>query len=62
MVDNIQFYDIQEVAKELDVSTRTIRRYIDDGKLTAFKIGNKVKIRPEDLDEFIENSKMNKGR
>jgi len=58
MVDNIQFYDIQEVAKELDVSTRTIRRYIDDGKLTAFKIGNKVKIRPEDLDEFIENSKI----
>jgi len=60
MVDNIQFYDIQEVAKELDVSTRTIRRYIDDGKMTAFKIGNKVKIRPGDLDEFIENSKMNK--
>ncbi|MFA5715471.1 MAG: helix-turn-helix domain-containing protein, partial [Candidatus Paceibacterota bacterium] len=35
---------IEEVAKRLKVSDRTVRRWIDDGKLQALKIGGVIRI------------------
>jgi DNA (cytosine-5)-methyltransferase 1 len=52
------FYSIIEVAKELGVSQKTIRRHIASGKLGSIKIGNVYRIPKDSIEEFI-NSKSN---
>lgn len=44
------FLTIQEVAQRLKVSARTIRRWIKQGYLPAFKIGKTIRIVDKDID------------
>ena len=44
---------IRAVADHLDVSTKTIRRWIDRGGLPAFKLGGRWRIDPDDLERFL---------
>ena len=46
---------IEEVAEMLRVSTRTVIRYIDSGKLKASKIGV-WRIKQSDVDVFLEKT------
>ena len=46
---------ITEAAKVLNVSVRTVRRQIDDGRLPVVRIGGAVRIRPADLAKFIDD-------
>ena len=47
---------IREVAKILRVSERSVNRYIEAGRLRAFKIGQ-WRIRQSDLEEFLNKTK-----
>ena len=47
---------VKEVAQELNVSIRTVRRWISEGKLKAFKIGGVVRIPEEEYQKFIGNT------
>jgi excisionase family DNA binding protein len=59
---NTKGYSISEAAQELGVSTRTIRRHIKAGKITAVKIqgqfGEEYRIfeLPKDVEEQIEDT------
>jgi excisionase family DNA binding protein len=46
---------IEEVAKILRVSTRSVNRYIESGKLKASKIGE-WRIQEIDLNSFLEKT------
>lgn len=46
---------IEEVAEALRVSTRTVIRYIESGKLKASKIGV-WRIKQSDVDVFLEKT------
>ncbi len=65
MIDNsgtakeVLFYTIQEVADILKVSYITVFRWVKAGKITAYKVGKQHRIKTEDLDKFITNSKYN---
>jgi excisionase family DNA binding protein len=48
-----KFYTIEEVAKMLALSPRTIRRAIDHGRLIAHRFGGAVRIAERDLLAFI---------
>ena len=50
-------YTIKESSSELQVSTLTVRNYIDRGLLTAFKIGNRVLITNESLESALTEVK-----
>lgn len=57
-----KLFTIEEVAKILRVSTRSVNRYIETGKLKASKIGV-WRIKEVDLNEFLENtSNLNKSK
>lgn len=45
---------ITEVARMLNLHEITVRRHIKQGKLKALKVGRRIRIRREDLDEFIK--------
>lgn len=46
---------IEEVAKILRVSTRSVNRYIESGRLKASKLGV-WRIKHSDLDKFLEET------
>ena len=47
---------INDVAAELKVHPRTVKRWIADGQLAAFKLGDRAgwRVSPEDLQRFLE--------
>ena len=49
----IKFFTIPEVAECVNVSTRTIRRWIDRGELVAHRFGTAVRIAEADLRAFL---------
>jgi excisionase family DNA binding protein len=55
MNSNEKLLTIEEVAKVLRVSGRTVTRYIESGKLTASKIGV-WRIKQSDLNAFLVNT------
>ena len=47
------FFPIAEVAERLDVSTRTVRRWIESRELVAHRFGGVVRIAERDLRAFL---------
>jgi excisionase family DNA binding protein len=46
---------IPETANQLQVSVKTIRRWIGAGDLAAAKLGAQWRIRPRDLEHFVRD-------
>jgi excisionase family DNA binding protein len=53
-----RFLSLEDVAERLQVSDRTVRRWVKDGKLAAYKPGREWRIRPSDLEDFLEARKV----
>ena len=57
---NEQYYTIEEVAEMLKVAYLTVYRWIQSGKLVAYKAGKQYRIKKADLDSFITSYKRRK--
>jgi excisionase family DNA binding protein len=57
MSEQPELYTLQEVSKTLKVSSRTIRRYIKKGLITAHKLEGSYRITNKELSKFIEERK-----
>ena len=44
---------IPEVAERLQVSIKTVRRWIVSGDLPTVRLGRQIRIQPKDLDIFL---------
>ena len=51
----IPLLTVPEVAEHLRFSLRTTRQIIADGLLPVVRIGGRVRVRPADLYEFVED-------
>ena len=51
--NEIRFFTIAEVAERLNVSTRTVRRWIEAGDLVVHRISGVVRIAESDLRAFL---------
>ena len=49
----ISFRDVHGIADELGVDVQTVRRWIQSGRLRAFKPGKEYRVREGDLEEFL---------
>jgi excisionase family DNA binding protein len=49
----ISYRDVHGIADELSVDVQTVRRWIQSGKLRAFKPGKEYRVRETDLEEFL---------
>lgn len=56
IIENLM--SVEEVAKMLKVHSMTVRRMIYKGKLEAHKVGTNIRISKEDLDKYLNNSKI----
>jgi len=52
-ITGLKLYSLQELAKLLEVSERTMHNYIKAGKIKGVKIGGKWKFTEENLKKFI---------
>jgi excisionase family DNA binding protein len=53
------FFKPNDIANTLDVSPRTVRRWIKSGKLKAHRFGGAVRISAADFNEFAEAHRQN---
>ena len=53
-----QLYDVDAVARRLNVSAKTIRRMIDNGELPVHRIGKLLRISATDLAEYISKRRL----
>jgi len=50
----LELLTVNEAAKILNLHEITIRRHINQGRLRAVRVGRQVRIRSEDLEEFMK--------
>lgn len=50
-----EFYTVNQVSLILKIHSLTVRRYIKDGKLKAFRVGGNIRIALNDLQNFTQN-------
>lgn len=51
---------LKEVGEVLRISDTTLRSWIDDGILQGYKFNREYRVKKEDLEQFIEDSKVSK--
>jgi len=57
-----QVMTVKEIAEYLDVHPMTIYKYVQDGKIPAFKIGASWRIRRDSIRKWMdENEHKNQG-
>lgn len=57
-----EWLSVEKIAKELDVPIKTVQGWIRNGKLTAYRPGREYRVKREDLNKFLEESRTNKNQ
>jgi excisionase family DNA binding protein len=57
-VNDKDFLSVGEVAKRLGLKEETIRTYIREGLLNAYRFGNVLRIRVDDFEKFVQERKI----
>ncbi|MBO0882629.1 MAG: helix-turn-helix domain-containing protein [Mycobacterium sp.] len=53
-----KYLKVEEAATYLNTSVRFIRRLIAERRITFYKVGAHVRLSISDLDEFLENGRV----
>lgn len=60
VMGNTNAFTIQEISAMFDVTPQTIRRYVNEGRITAVKFGGKWVITEDAMKDFLMNRSPNK--
>lgn len=61
MADQIEWLSTGDAAERLGINTRTLYRFIDTGEIPAYKFGRVFRVKAEDVEAFIEKSRVQPG-
>ncbi len=53
----MDYLTVEEIAAKLRVAEKTVRRWINSGQLEAVRAGRFWRIKPADLEAFLQSSK-----
>lgn len=56
-----EYLKLAEVARRLDVSEKTARRYVKSGELPSMFIGNAYRVSEEDLEGYLRDARVQPG-
>ncbi|MEX2486701.1 MAG: helix-turn-helix domain-containing protein [Nitriliruptoraceae bacterium] len=59
--EEIEWLNTKAAARRLGITTRTLYRLIDDGKLPAYKFGRVIRLQRAEVDAFIESARIAPG-
>ncbi len=57
----IVWLSTQDAARRLGITPRTLYRFIDLGDLPAYRLGRVIRLKADDVDAFIESSRIEPG-
>jgi excisionase family DNA binding protein len=57
-VSDKNFLSVEELAKRLGLKEETIRTYIREGSLNAYRFGNVLRVRVDDFEKFVEERRI----
>jgi excisionase family DNA binding protein len=57
----MEWMSTSEAARHLGVTPRTVYRLIDEGQLPAYKFGRVIRLKREEVEAFIESSRIKPG-
>jgi len=57
-VSDKDFLSVEEVAKRLSLKEETIRTYIREGSLNAYRFGNVLRVRVDDFEKFVQERRI----
>lgn len=49
-----KLYTIREIATYLNVHEKSVRRWIDNGRLDSTKVGGRIRVSQTQLDDFLK--------
>ena len=55
-----EFLELEEIAKQMHVTTETVRVWIREKQLIAYKIGRSYLVKKEDFQKFLELRRTDK--
>jgi excisionase family DNA binding protein len=58
---DIEWLNTGDAAERLGITPRTLYRFIDEGKLTGYRMGRVIRLKATDVDEFIETCRIEPG-
>jgi excisionase family DNA binding protein len=61
MAKSKEIFTIKEIADYLEVHPMTVYKYVQNGKIPAFKIGTSWRIRKESIEKWINENEL-KGK
>ena len=61
MADPPRWLSTAEAARRLGITPRTLYRFIDEGQLPAYRFGRVIRLKQDEVDAFIEQSRIEPG-
>lgn len=56
-----EILNVEDVAKILRVSKRTVQREVELGRLKAFRVGRALRFKSESVEEYMSNQEVKPG-
>jgi excisionase family DNA binding protein len=60
-VNEIEWLNTEEAAKRLGITTRTLYRFMDQGRLPSYRFGRVFRLKMTDIEIFIEDCRVKPG-
>ncbi len=57
----ITWLSTADAAKRLGVTPRTLYRFIDEGQIPAYRFGRVIRLKANEVDDFIESCRIEPG-
>ncbi len=51
----------KDAANQMGITPRTLYRFIDEGRLPAYRLGRVIRLKTSDVDSFIDASRVQPG-
>jgi excisionase family DNA binding protein len=61
VADDVAWLGTKEASARLGITLRSLYRFIDEGDLPAYKFGRVIRVKVEDVDQFIETCRIRPG-
>ena len=58
---DIEWLNTKESARRLGITPRTLYRFIDDGRIPAYRLGRVIRLKESAVADFIERSRIVPG-
>lgn len=60
-MDEIEWLNTEEAANRLGITTRTLYRFMDQGRLPSYRFGRVFRLKLVDIEQFIEDCRVEPG-